>query len=126
PGPLVKAKDRLFRSLAVAEAADELLLPPHPRTVSVPRTTRAIYCAMRRSRALCETVRGRVISFSLGRVLALSMHIRGAPKFAFTNAPVSSWDGAVNRAPRGTPSRPGACRPSGPGQRTHRSTDSDT
>src|SRR6266446_10720048 len=33
PAPLVNAKDRLVRSLAVAEASDVLLLP-HPRTVS--------------------------------------------------------------------------------------------
>src|SRR5215510_583576 len=65
PAPLVKAKDRLVRSLAVAGVSDELLLP-HPRTVSVPMITRAIHCAMRRGRAVGETARGRVISSSLG------------------------------------------------------------
>src|SRR5437870_6962527 len=63
PAPLVNAKDRLLRSLPVAGAPDVLLLP-HPRTMSVPMTTRAIHCAMRRGRAICETVRGRVISSS--------------------------------------------------------------
>src|SRR5207248_8854214 len=66
PAPLVNAKDRLVRSLAVAEASDVLLLP-HPRTVSVPMTTRAIHCAMRRGRAIGKTVRGRVISSSFVR-----------------------------------------------------------
>src|SRR5262245_13471955 len=79
PAPLVNAKERLVRSLAVAVATDVLLPLLHPRTASVPiTTTRAIHCAMRRGRAICETVRGRVISFSLGRVLALSMQMQGA------------------------------------------------
>src|SRR5215831_6015993 len=126
PAPLVKAKDRLVRSLAATGASDELLLP-HPRTVSVPMTsTRAIHCAMRRGRAVCETARGRVINSSLGYVLAVSRHLQGARMTELTGAPVSSGDGAVSRAPRGTPAPLDACRPSGPAQRTHRSSDSRT
>src|SRR5215510_13893894 len=69
PAPFGNAKDRLVRLLGVAEPVDSPLLPLHPRTVSVPMTTRAIHCAMRRGRAIGETVRGRVISFSFVRVL---------------------------------------------------------
>src|SRR5207244_13088696 len=42
PAPLVNAKARLVRALAVAEASDVLLLP-HPRTVSVRVATSVIH-----------------------------------------------------------------------------------
>src|SRR5215510_4952349 len=64
PAPFANVKERSFRSLAVAEEVDPLL-PLQPRTMSVPMTsTRAIHCAIRRGRAICETVRGHVISSS--------------------------------------------------------------
>src|SRR5712691_12608153 len=43
PAPLVNAKDRLVRVLAVAGTPEVLLLLLQPRTVSVPMTTRAIH-----------------------------------------------------------------------------------
>src|SRR5438128_1018900 len=51
PAPVGNAKDRLFRSLAVAETNVVLLPLLHPRTASAPMTAiRAIHKAMGRSR----------------------------------------------------------------------------
>ena len=60
PAPPGNAKDRLVRSLGAAATEAESSSLLHPRTVSIPMTTtRAIHCAMRRGRAICETGRGQ-------------------------------------------------------------------